>query len=78
MIESKKRKVHTPELKAMVALEALRGQKSIREIAQEFGVHPFQVGQYKKRLLDQAISLFHRKKHTSKQVNNCATESTDG
>lgn len=34
-----KRKVHTPELKAKVGLEAVRGVKTITEIAQAYGVH---------------------------------------
>jgi hypothetical protein len=38
MSEAKKRKFHTPEFKAKVALEALRGIKTLNEIGQEFGV----------------------------------------
>jgi len=41
--ERKKRKVHSPEFKVKVGLEALRGVKTINEIGQEFGVHPVQV-----------------------------------
>lgn len=48
MGEAKKRKVHSPELKAKVGLEALRGVESINEIGQEYDVYPFQVGQWKK------------------------------
>ena len=40
MSEAKKRKFHTPEFKAKVGLEALRGVKTINEIGQEYGVHP--------------------------------------
>ena len=40
MSEAKKRKVHNPEFKAKVGLEALRGLKTINEIGQECGVHP--------------------------------------
>ncbi|MBU1564181.1 MAG: hypothetical protein KJ630_00965 [Proteobacteria bacterium] len=49
MSESKKRKFHTPEFKAKVGLEALRGLKKINEIGQEFGIHPVTVGQRKHR-----------------------------
>ena len=49
MSEAKKRKVHTPEYKAKVGLEAVRGLKTINEIGQEYGVHPVQVGQWKKK-----------------------------
>ena len=58
MSEAKKRKVHTPEFKAKVGLEALRGAKTINEIGQEYGVHPAQVGQWKKEIQEQAKTLF--------------------
>ena len=45
-----KRKNFTGDLKARVALEAIRGIKTINEIGQEFGVHPTQVGLWKKEL----------------------------
>jgi transposase-like protein len=56
--EAKKRKVHTPEFKAKVGLEALRGVKTINEIGQEYDVHPVQVGQWKKEIQEQAKTLF--------------------
>ena len=58
MSEVKTRKVHTPEFKAKVGLEALRGVKTINEIGQEHGVHPVQVGQWKKAIQEQAKTLF--------------------
>jgi transposase-like protein len=58
MSEAKKRKVHTPEFKAKVGLEALRGVKTINEIGQEYGVHPAQVGKWKKEIQEQAKTLF--------------------
>mgnify|MGYP003385229864 FL=1 len=45
-----KRKDFTGELKARVAPEAIRGIKTVNEIGQEFGVHPTQVGLWKKEL----------------------------
>jgi transposase-like protein len=38
--EAKKRKVHPPEFKAKVGLQALRGVRTINEIGQEFGALP--------------------------------------
>ena len=64
MSESKKRKFHTPEFKAKVGLEALRGLKTINEIGQEFGVHPVTVGQWKKEIQEQAKTLFEGKRGT--------------
>jgi transposase len=62
MSETKKRTVHTAELKAKVGLEAVRGVKTINEIAQEFGVHPVQVGQWKREIQAQAKTLFEGKR----------------
>ncbi|MEJ1355073.1 MAG: transposase, partial [Candidatus Sedimenticola sp. (ex Thyasira tokunagai)] len=62
MSEKKKRKVHTPEFKAKVGLEALKGVKTINEIGQEYGVHPVQVGQWKRAIQEQAKSLFEGKR----------------
>ncbi len=62
MSESKKRKFHTPEFKAKIGLEALRGLKTINEIGQEFGVHPVTVGQWKKEIQEQAKTLFEGKR----------------
>jgi transposase len=61
MSESK-RKIFTGKQKAKVALEAVKGIKTINEIAQEFGVHPTQVSQWKKDLLENAGSLFEGKR----------------
>jgi transposase len=57
-----KRKTYTAAFKAKVALEAVRGVKTINEIGQQYGVHPVQVGQWKRELLEQAESLFARKR----------------
>jgi len=62
MSQVKKRQIHSSEFKAKVGLEAIRGVKTINEIAQEFGLHPVQVSQYKKMILDQAGQLFEGKR----------------
>jgi transposase len=62
MSDGKKRRVHTGEFKAKVGLEAVRGVKTVAEIAQEFGVHPQLVGQWKKEILDNASALFDAKR----------------
>ena len=62
MSETKKRKLHTPEYKAKVALEALRSSKTINQIGQEFDVHPVQVGLWKKAIQEHAKTLFEGKR----------------
>ena len=44
--------------KAKVALAAVRGGKTLGELAGKFGVHPNQIGQWRKQLLDSAAELF--------------------
>jgi transposase len=57
-----KRKRHDPGFKARVALEAIRGIKTVQQIAVEFDVHPVQVSEWKKRLSTQAGSVFDKGK----------------
>jgi len=47
MSETKKRKVFSAEFKAKVGLEAVRGVKTLNEIAQDYDVHPMQIGQWR-------------------------------
>ena len=54
------RKKHGTEFKAKVALEAIRGEQTIQEIAQKYEVHPNQVTQWKRQLLDNATSAFEK------------------
>ncbi len=61
MSESKL-KIFTGAQKAKVALEAVKGTKTVNEIAQEYGVHPTQVAQWKKELLEHAGSPFEGKR----------------
>jgi transposase len=68
-----KRKNFTADFKAKVALEALRGIKTVNEIAQEYMVHPSQVGLWKKELQSQAQSLFSGKRGPE-PVDQCASQ----
>ncbi|WP_428839016.1 IS3 family transposase [Methylovulum psychrotolerans] len=61
-MSEKKRKLMTGAQKAKVALEAVKGTKTANEIAQEHGVHPTQVGLWKKALLENAGQLFETKR----------------
>jgi transposase len=57
-----KRRVHTAEFKAKVGLEAVRGVKTVMEIAQERGVHTVLVGQWNKEILENAGVLCDNKR----------------
>lgn len=54
----RKRRNHSPVFKAKVALAAVRGDKTIAELAQQFEVHPNQIADWKRRLLAGAEHLF--------------------
>ncbi len=72
MVSAKKRKIFSGEFTAKGALEAVRGLKPVNELAQDFGVHPTQVGRWKKELQEQAASLFEGKRG-AKPVDPSAT-----
>ena len=57
----RKRRHLTAEFKARVAAEALKGEKSILQIAQENDIAPTQVSTWKKELEDHMPSIFERK-----------------
>lgn len=62
----KKRTHYSSEFKAKVAIEALRGEKTIQEIAHIYEVHPNQVSNWKKELLDGASATFEKKRNVKK------------
>ena len=60
------RKTHDAALKAKVALEALKGEKTIAQLSSQYGVHPNQIGKWKKDLLARLPEMFSgkwRKEH---------------
>jgi len=66
-----KQKQHHPEFKAKVALEALKGEETVRELASRFGVHPTMIHRRKRALLEGASVVFegagrHRKSMKSR------------
>ena len=53
-----KRKQHTAAFKAQVALAALKGDRTVNELAGQFGVHPTLIHTWKKHLLQGAEVVF--------------------
>nr|WP_261345901.1 transposase [Tautonia rosea] len=56
------RKRHSPAFKAKVALQATKQEATITELAREHQVHPVQISQWKKQLLDGVEDLFEKEK----------------
>lgn len=52
------RKQYSPVFKAKVALEAVKGVRTLNELAGQFELHPTQIVQWKKRLVEGATGLF--------------------
>ena len=58
---SRERRTFTPEFKAQVGLEALKGIDTVHAIAQAHGVHPVQVSQWKKEVMERLPEVFSKK-----------------
>ncbi len=54
----RKRRNHDAGFKARVALEALKGERTVSELAAEYGVHPTMIHQWKKALMKGAADIF--------------------
>lgn len=52
------RRSHNPALKAQVALAAIRGEKTIAELAAQFELHPNQITDWKRQLEERALEVF--------------------
>ena len=51
-------KKYSSDFKAKVALEAIKGQKTLNELSSEYGVHTTQITQWKKQVLDELPQIF--------------------
>ena len=52
------RKQHSAQLKARVAIEAIRGEKTLSQLGSQFKVHPVQIAKWRKMALEQMPELF--------------------
>jgi len=62
-----KRRNHTAQFKAKVAFESAKGDKTIAELASEYEVHPTQIMQWRKQLLELLPEIFSRRRETDQQ-----------
>ena len=54
----KQRKSYSAEMKAKIAMEAVKGQRTVQEIAGHYGVHPSQVAQWKRQVVENLPKIF--------------------
>lgn len=67
---SNKRKQYSPEFKAKVALDAVRGEKTTSELASQYQLHPTVINNWKRQLTEGASSLFEKGTETAKNNEN--------
>jgi transposase len=65
---SKKRKQHSSQFKAKVALAALQNEETTAQLASRFDIHPTMISTWKRQLLDSAAELFDKSHKSRKQV----------
>ena len=63
-----KRRKHSAKFKFKVALEAVKEQRTVSQLASEYKVHPNQISTWKKQLLSTGGSLFSRSNRRSEQA----------
>lgn len=61
------RRTHSPAFKAKVALAAIKGEKTLAELAQQFDVHPNQITTWRGQLLEGAAGVFGQEKGDGKE-----------
>lgn len=61
------RQRHSAAFKAKVALEALRGEKTIAQLSSEYGVHSNQIRQWKKKLIEELPAIFSDRRRRSEK-----------
>jgi transposase-like protein len=65
---SKSRRNHSAAFKARVALEAVKGEQTLSELSVRFGIHPTQIQQWKKQLVEGSKDIFDASEKERKHI----------
>ncbi|CAK2443019.1 transposase [Vibrio crassostreae] len=68
---TRKRRNHSPDFKAKVALDAARGDKTVAELAQKYNLHANQISTWKKELIENTAMIFASESQSGK---DCSEE----
>jgi len=68
-----KRRNHSAAFKSKVALAAIKGDKTLAELASEYEVHPNQITQWKKQLLESLPDVFSRRRRNDQRDQEALT-----
>ena len=69
-----KRRNHSPEFKAKVALAAIKNEETTTQLSKRFDVHPTMISTWKKALLDGAGDIFDKNQKSRKQIDTKVDE----
>jgi putative transposase len=72
---SKNRRRFSPDYKFRVALEAAKGQQTLSELASKYGLHPNQISQWKRQLLESGADVFNH--NSNKEVQTQHAEQSE-
>ncbi len=71
------RRQHSAEIKAKVALAAVRGERTVNEIASMYGVHPAMIAKWKKQLIEEMPQIFTSRRSATDPATPAALPSGD-
>jgi transposase len=71
---SKNKKQYSPEFKAKVALEAIRSEKTVPELASQYQIHPTVINGWKRKLLEEASQVFDGENKRQKVKEDAQTQ----
>lgn len=71
---SSKKKQYSPQFKAKVALEAIRGEKTVPELAGQYEIHPTMINSWKRKILEEASKVFEGESKEKKVEGEAKTQ----